>query len=655
MKKNAPGFFEKASYWFDNIMSRGMIAKIVLLLALTILFVFILGLIAAVLLGDVPGRLPWSIWKTLMFTFDPGNLDGAEGSRPYIGFMLLATLYGVLFSAVLIGLVNEGIIKKMNNLAKGQGRIIESGHTLILGFNDATFVLLNELIEANRNQAKAQCVVVLDNIDKETMDDEIRERIGKSRKHRTTRIICRSGSIHDLDVLRRCSLDTCSAVIVNAGSDFETIKAILACTHILNTEHINDSAYAVAVVRNKNSVSAAKNAGCDDKEQGDRLELWSLQDTLSKIMVHTSRQPGLSKVFVELFNFDNNEIYIVDEDPSFPMLHGKTVSEINLQLADGIAIGKHSPGKGVTIAEPDSVVFEEGDSLILVEEDDNTLRVLEKPCKTRVLEAPCCAVDETTRVLILGSDPLLESVLLEFAGYLHPGSTICVASDSPSLNELVVKRVFDTLEKAGVHAQSHQIDVLDRSALYELLDSFNPNSILVLTDNEAHDAETNDEYAFELLLLLREYRSDNRVDYNIACEMNIGTNQDLAAATGQEDFIIGSHIAALLMSQISQKREMKEVFEVLLDEGGCELYMKKAMKYVPLNTPLDLFSIIDAVARCGEIWIGARWKEDKSYKDPVLNCPRFDDDGSKLKQYVFGPDDYFVVLAEDMYGEGDHA
>ncbi|MBR6897028.1 MAG: hypothetical protein IKN24_02545 [Lachnospiraceae bacterium] len=42
-----------------------------------------------------------------------------------------------------------------------------------------------------------------------------------------------------------------------------------------------------------------------------------------------------------------------------------------------------------------------------------------------------------------------------------------------------------------------------------------------------------------------------------------------------DDFIISRHIAALLMTQIAQTRELRELFDELLESEGYELYMEK--------------------------------------------------------------------------------
>ena len=128
--------------------------------------------------------------------------------------------------------------------------------------------------------------------------------------------------------------------------------------------------------------------------------------------------------------------------------------------------------------------------------------------------------------------------------------------------------------------------------------------------------------------------------------MNMEQNRELAAATGPDDFIIGQHFSALLMAQVSYNRGMRRLFDSLLSHDGFEVYMKKASRYVAMDEPIDLFSVAQAVAQKDEVFIGFRQKKGLRFDDPVVNPPKFKEDMKQVEEYVFGPDDCFVVLAE---------
>ena len=77
--------------------------------------------------------------------------------------------------------------------------VLESNHTIILGFGDRILEIIRELIEANESEDDA-AIVILANDDKETMDNIIRDNISD---FMTTRIITRSGVVTNINNLKK--------------------------------------------------------------------------------------------------------------------------------------------------------------------------------------------------------------------------------------------------------------------------------------------------------------------------------------------------------------------------------------------------------------------------------------------------------------------
>ena len=133
MKKGS--FKQKIQYHFDNLMSKGTIALIGLLFAVTMLIVCIAGLISLFL--GVDGGIGVTIWLSLMHALDPGTITtDTLDNIPYVALQGIVTVCGILISSVLIGIISSGLERKLTNLRKGTSVVIEDGHTVILGFND---------------------------------------------------------------------------------------------------------------------------------------------------------------------------------------------------------------------------------------------------------------------------------------------------------------------------------------------------------------------------------------------------------------------------------------------------------------------------------------------------------------------------------------
>lgn len=87
----------KFHYWFDNLMSKGLIALIGLLTLASIIFVSVVSLVVVAFKLFPPGRnlsFLEVMWGGLLRTLDPGTMGQDDG----IGFrfaMLVVTLSGV--------------------------------------------------------------------------------------------------------------------------------------------------------------------------------------------------------------------------------------------------------------------------------------------------------------------------------------------------------------------------------------------------------------------------------------------------------------------------------------------------------------------------------------------------------------------------------
>lgn len=645
---NHSSFKKRLSYWFDNKMAQGFGPKIRLLLIVTIIFVVIIALLAALSHGGIYKNFISDFIRTFMYSLGKGgalNSDDTKISVIYFILMLLTIIYCMFFTAILIGLINNALRTKVEDLGKGRSNVVENNHILILGFNDATFILLKELIEANKNQNNPQTIVVLGMIDQKNMIDQIHKRIDWPKRRAKTRIICRTGSTYNFDDLKRCSIETCRSVIINASNDFDSIKAIMACSYIINEKKIdtNKQPFFVSIIQNEENLLEAKHAV--NGSATDALIILALNDVLARIMVHTSRQPGLSDVFTELFNFLGSELYLFDNDPCFPQFYGKTISDINQMLRTGFAVGVKKPNSEIIIDQPLNTIFEQGDSLIVVALDDNPLWIA--PAQASTIETPKISSEQSdsTNVLIIGVAPVLESALREYSNYLTSGSSICVVDHKDQFHSIVEENTLQSLSDNNIDLSVETFDPSRKKNISILMSRFEPDCVLVLANEDAADQEAEDEFIMRTLIYLREYRSRSSHYFSITCEMLRSKDKDLAAATGPDDFIISRHFAALMTAQISQNKEMAPLFETLLSNTGFEVYMKPAYWYVNVNSPINLFDVSRIVAERGEIFIGIRQKENGKYKSAEINPMKIAATSGIPTEYVFSEDDYFIVLS----------
>lgn len=60
--------------------------------------------------------------------------------------MLTVSILGILIVSVLIGVLTSGIERKLDELPRGRSLVLESNHTLILGWSSKIIPILKELI-----------------------------------------------------------------------------------------------------------------------------------------------------------------------------------------------------------------------------------------------------------------------------------------------------------------------------------------------------------------------------------------------------------------------------------------------------------------------------------------------------------------------------
>ncbi len=667
-KKRRTTAHEKIKYYIDLWLSRGTFATIILLFAFTGIIVIVLGILVKCF-GGQGHTLGRSLWDTLNHAFDPGVLSGDSGSKLFLFLMLLATILGVLFLAVLIGLVNDGIQGRVADLSKGIEAVLEREHVVILGFNNSTFIILGELIEAYQNQPDTRnVVVVMDQNEKTEMEDRIRIEFPDTGN---LTIICRSGSITNIKDLNRCSVLTSKSIIIADHEDFETIKCILACTKILNEDE-NAKAYITSVIYRRENEHAARIAGNDTNNnldlfsvKNDRLELLMMENTIAKIMTHTCRQNGLSTVFTELFNFQGHELYIARPEQNIPfysMAEGKSIRQINHCLSDRIAIGIIQEDGTKLIGDPNTVRLEKGCQLILLEEDDET--IIPEIERSINYELPKSRYEaEPSTILVIGCNEKLPYILREMCKYLTAGTTVYLASEPEELDHWFTDEIIEELvknssdssvkiertdleEKGREGSKKSGIRVDHHKNIYRLLGECAPRYVLILVPDYLSDDEA-DEQALKLLLYCKHYKDMHPdEDFGITCEMRNIANQQLAQDSMASDFVISHNIASLMMSQIAENRELREIFEILLNNEGYEIYIKPAKYYFrpDPDREIDYYSIQDAAAEKGDIFLGYKKKTSEGF-EICLNPLK--GKGDNTVRTIFTEDDELVVLSED--------
>ena len=134
----SPTFKQRFQYWFDNYMSRGPGALITALFVLSAVIIFVIAALVKIT-GNAPNdeSLFQLAWMGLLRTLDSGTMGGDQGGFFFLLMMLIVTFGGIFVVSALIGIINNGLEDKLDELRKGRSAVLENDHTLILGWNTA--------------------------------------------------------------------------------------------------------------------------------------------------------------------------------------------------------------------------------------------------------------------------------------------------------------------------------------------------------------------------------------------------------------------------------------------------------------------------------------------------------------------------------------
>ena len=366
------------------------------------------------------------LFGNLLHALDPGTIGGDVGSTwRFLLTMLALTLAGLFIVSALIGVIAAGIDTKLAELRRGRSLVLEEDHTVILGWSESIFTIISELTLANESRRKPVVVVLADR-DKVEMEDEIR---GKVPDFRGTRVVCRSGSPMDVDDLALSSHPTARSIILLAPDsddpDSEVIKTLLALTH----DSPEDGPRIVAEIRNPSNLATARLVGAD------RTVLLDIRETVAKLVVQTSRQSGAAAVYTELFDYEGDEIYFLEEHG----LAGETYAAAQLAFESATVIGLIDQ-RGLQ-AEP-AVVH--ADQRPDADRDRRGRLGTRRARRWRPREPDLEALgeetgeaDRPTRALILGWNERAPIVVSELDNYAAPGSTLTVltAYGAPAVSE----------------------------------------------------------------------------------------------------------------------------------------------------------------------------------------------------------------------------
>lgn len=612
-----PSFPERVRYRFDLALARGPLVVIGYLAVITVAIVLVAALLLTVLhLSGVNGggKLGFAdaFWQSLLRMLDTGTF-ASDQDWPTRVLSLIVTLSGIFLAGSLIGLIANAIDQRVDKLRKGRSAVLETGHTLVLGWSARLPTILSELVIANSNHRR-QAVVVLSDKPKDEMEDELHRLVPNTK---TTRVVCRTGDVGSIDDLQLVNIEGARSVIVLAGDqgDAGVVKAVLA------VRSIDPGFERVRVVA---ELDDAHHAETLRKLTDDRIATVRADDVISQVTAESCHQDGLASVFRDLLDFDGDEIYF----GLVPELVGHTYRDAVGAFEQASVIGLLRHGR-VRLNPPCDEQLADGDEVIAIAADDDRLQ-FSGFVDTAVPPAAALPFQPPVEHLaIVGWSALGLAVLRELDQFVGAGSTVDVLVDRTVFAAEEI--TLPDFERCAVRVHALEpgpqamIDVL-RERCYD--------HAIVLGYRRRLDSAQADARSMLTLLALQRAFHDQPKPPRVVVEMLDRLNVAVAQTTGVDDFIVSDELSSLMIAQLSERLELQQVFRELFASDGCSVSLYPATLYVATDHPTRYRDVVAAGLARGHTVIGYRQARSVA----VMNPP-------KSSTIEFGADDQVLVLA----------
>lgn len=610
-KPGAPRLRARARYWFDSTLLRGSGAALIWLAIATAVVVGVAGIILALAKFAASGGeqvgIVEGIWLMLVRTLDPGTM-GQDAGWGFRLIALSATVGGIFIVSSLIGLISNGIDRRLTELGKGRSQVVETGHTLILGWSHRVPTIVSEIVEANLSESHA-CVVIMSPLDVATMKDTVAARVPRPKP---TRLVYRTGEVSDLEDLRLVNPAGAKSIVVvlpeSESPDAVVTKTVLALVN-------DDLKVEAPIVAEFAGAGAAHSV---ELATGGRVISVLTDRIVDAIAAQAFRQPGLSATYQDLLDFAGDEIYFHADS----RLAGRTFREAAFAFAESSLIGvRHGSGE-IEISPDPSLVVTEDDTAILIAEDDSTIvytGVQLPPTKNSemssgVVGEGAAALEQQEgarfgpkRHLIVGWNNLGRRLVDELDRSAPRGSSLTLVVDM----NLVDRGEFDWASSlANLSADVVETEGDDQVMLEKLVGPDTHDHTVVLCYRDGVSTLEADARVLMTQFHLHQLMADpdsGVLNERISVELADPKDFSLAQAVGRhDDFVISARLGSLLLAHLSENSELWTVFQSLLDPEGISICVESATDYVAAGSTRRFDEVMEAVFAKEKIAIGYR-------------------------------------------------
>jgi len=633
---------DKLIYFIYQQFSKGTRKLYLWLTFLSILPIFILSVVIFVFPNSspFPGFLK-TFYSQLLAALDPGNLlvfdlvgdpqQNWESNLLFIICSLIATLFGLIVIASLIGIISASIEEIMLNLRKGRTKVVEKDHIIILGWTDEIFSILSELNIAHENSRSKQSVLILSQQDPVFMIDHVNDRVKTERLN----MIYRKGSPIDINDLGILSIKHAKSVIILTEKVDRDIQAIKICLAI-NLLTGGDFNYSFSVVVGMDDIDNIKLL---ERISNNNINAFNIHYLHSKIIAQCCRASGLSVIYSDLLDFKGNEIYFLSE----PELTNKSFRDAVFYFENSSVIGVLSDND--TIIQPENnYIIQKNDKVISIQEDDNVeVKAVDKIINSSAIKDQVVINKQQQDILIINWNEDGKYLISDLCEYIDDSSKIDILLDINSsfdraAVEKEIKKISNKINKviAGDVTSNKVLSTFS----YE-----DYNSIVILSESIIPDLEISnksDAKTILTLLQLRAIKKERLIVIPVISQIQNPTNKQLTDQKSSDDFIVSQQLVGHFTCQLAENPDLKSVFDEILKPEGSEIYLRDVSDYLDINKEFNFFTVIEAFIEKNEVPIG--YKVYAEILDSETHGIHLNPNKSELIK--FAQEDKIIVLTE---------
>lgn len=573
-----------------------------------------------------------ALWDSWTYIADPGT--HAEVALPEVRLVaFFLTIGGMLVFALVIGIIADSLSEQMDFLKKGSSRVIEDGHTLIIGYSDKLVPVIQQIAIANESEGGG-IVVVLADLEKQELEEHIAS--CDFLDLHGTQVVCRSGNPLVVSDLNKVAAKHARSIIIlsqqdDGGAVADNSDALAMCS-VMSLKGIGAPANGHIVVE----LADTSNVELIGIVGGSTVETIVAHDMIGRMMIHCAKHPGISQVFSKLLGFDGNEFYYRE----WPSLVGQTFHDIYFRFPSAIPIGIRNTGSVELIPSGD-YVLKAGDEVIVLAEDDDSYEPASLKEFTAVqttisqlvrFENPQAPKATPVRFLFCGWRKNMDQLITELDESVSNATELLIIANFPVQEQhaLLCKQGFDISKLEYVNLTFEQVNTLSPKALSQLeLEKF--DSIVVFGNDEI-DMGTADSQSLGSLLVMRNIiqkrgrhvRRSNDTDFVIEkdsnsviiCEVLDSHTRDLIDVAGISDYVLTNEMISMALSMVSEQRAINTVLSELFSPNGIETHLRPCGCFLKPGTYANFYEVMERAHLQGEIAIGYL---KNGCKDPILN------------------------------------